>query len=247
MKNKKGIYKIVNLKSGKFYLGSTKNLKKRKREHFWALKKNEHNNPYLQNSFNKHGEKHFKFKIIEFVEDKEKLLSVEQRYLDKTDACNRNVGYNINEIASGGGLYGEDNPNYGKPMSEEQKRKISKTLMGHEVSKETRRKMSKNRKGKCIGEHNHNYGKPVSKERRKHQSEIMKGRYEGANNPSAKAVVQLSKNGIFIKEYKTMTKAAKENNTYKSGICQCCKDKQNTCGGFKWQYLEDYEQEGDVA
>ncbi|MFW5872282.1 MAG: GIY-YIG nuclease family protein [bacterium] len=247
MKNKKGIYKIINLENGKFYLGSTKNLKKRKREHFWALRKNRHNNPYLQNSFNKHGKEKFKFKIVKIVKNESDLLDVEQKYLDKTKSYDRKIGYNINEIASGGGLYGENNPNYGKPMSKEQKKKISETLMGHKVSKETRKKMSQNRKGKFAGKNNPNYGKTLSEKRKKKQSEVMKGRYKGAKNPSARAVVQLDKNENFIAYHKTMTQAAKGNGAYKSGICLCCKRKQNTCGGFKWQYAENYKKECDIA
>ena len=183
MSKNMGIYKILNLENGKFYLGSSNNLKKRKREHFWALKEGKHDNPYLQNAFNKYGEEKFVFEVIEYVYKEENLRLIEQNYLDKYDACNRDIGYNINKYASGGGLIGEDNPNYGKPMSEEQKQKIRETMIGRKYSLERRRNMSKGRKGKCIGKNHPMYGKPVSEARRKHQSKIMKGRYAGENNP----------------------------------------------------------------
>jgi hypothetical protein len=49
-------------------------------------------------------------------------------------------------------------------------------------SEETRRKISKSRKGKCTGKDNPNYGKSPSEEQRKKQSEGMKGKYAGKNN-----------------------------------------------------------------
>jgi formylmethanofuran dehydrogenase subunit E len=45
-------------------------------------------------------------------------------------------------------VLGEKNHFYGKKHSEEMKKQISKTLMGHPVSEETRRKMSLKKMGK---------------------------------------------------------------------------------------------------
>ena len=42
-----GIYKIVNLQTGKYYVGSTKDFKKRKQTHFSGLKNNYHPNKHL--------------------------------------------------------------------------------------------------------------------------------------------------------------------------------------------------------
>ncbi len=44
---------------------------------------------------------------------------------------------------------GKNHPNHGTSMSEEQKEKISATLMGHPVSEEVREKMSNAKKGKA--------------------------------------------------------------------------------------------------
>lgn len=75
------IYKITNLVNGKSYIGSTiRPLYKRKYEHFSELRNNEHCNTYLQRSFNKYGEKNFKFEILEilkFPETYSKLLQCE--------------------------------------------------------------------------------------------------------------------------------------------------------------------------
>jgi group I intron endonuclease len=47
------------------YVGSTRSLKKRLLEHLNTLKKNKHDNPRMQNIFNKYGIKEFYFSILE--------------------------------------------------------------------------------------------------------------------------------------------------------------------------------------
>ena len=52
---KSGIYQIKNLVNEKIYVGSAINLYQRKCEHFSDLRKNIHDNPHLQSSYNKYG------------------------------------------------------------------------------------------------------------------------------------------------------------------------------------------------
>lgn len=59
------IYKIVNLVNGHFYVGSTKNFKKRKVRHLRDLNRGEHHSIYLQRAYNKYGVDNFKFEVIE--------------------------------------------------------------------------------------------------------------------------------------------------------------------------------------
>jgi group I intron endonuclease len=75
-----GIYQIVNSINGKYYIGSSENLEKRKLRHFNELKKNRHHNIYLQRAYNKHGNI-FKFEILELIES-EKLFEREQYYIN---------------------------------------------------------------------------------------------------------------------------------------------------------------------
>ena len=49
------IYKIINIKNGKFYLGSSNNFKQRVKRHKRDLKFNRHHNIYLQRIYNKYG------------------------------------------------------------------------------------------------------------------------------------------------------------------------------------------------
>lgn len=51
-----GIYKILNTKNNKVYIGQTKDYDKRIREHLQYLKNNTHQNKYLQRTYNSIGE-----------------------------------------------------------------------------------------------------------------------------------------------------------------------------------------------
>lgn len=62
--NKSGIYKLI-IKDN-FYIGSSKNLYYRLREHLSKLRANTHKNPHLQNCFNKYEENEFICEIVEY-------------------------------------------------------------------------------------------------------------------------------------------------------------------------------------
>lgn len=58
------IYKITCTVTGKFYVGSAISFYKRAKEHKNSLLRGNHNNPYLQNCFNKYGKDYFTMEII---------------------------------------------------------------------------------------------------------------------------------------------------------------------------------------
>ena len=124
----KGIYKITCLVNGKFYIGSSINLKRRHYWHFHALHLNHHHNKHLQKSYNRHGKEQFIFEIIEFFPNnyiQQEVLIKEQKYLDELAPWKRKVGYNMCK-------------NVGSPAGQ----------IKYVCSKETRELMSKSRKGK---------------------------------------------------------------------------------------------------
>lgn len=90
-------------------------------------------------------------------------------------------------------------------------------------------------------------GVKMSEESKKKMSEVRKerGTFAGANNPSAKPVIQLDKDTLkFIAEYECTSYAAKAIGIKSSGnIRMCCKNRNRTCGGYKWMYKADYEKE----
>ena len=206
-KNISGIYKITCTVTGKFYIGSAKDIYLRLARHKSDLGRNVHHNILLQRAVNKYGKDVFEFEILEFVDDTESLLKREQHYLDTLNPCDINVGFNL--VAKAG-------LTPSGPLSEETKAKISKTLTGHKHTEETKLKISQGNKGKSLSEEHYNkwqagraryiekYGHPLlgkkkSKESIEKWRESIKDykiteetrakmslKQKGSNNPSAK-------------------------------------------------------------
>lgn len=95
-----GIYKITNEINGKCYIGSSKHIEKRWKEHIRELNKNKHANIFLQSDWNKYGKNLFKFEILEITGEEERY-EIEQSYLDSVKPFyHTNNGYNINEYST---------------------------------------------------------------------------------------------------------------------------------------------------
>lgn len=88
-----GVYKITNKVNGKFYIGSSNDIKYRWSQHKTQLKKRTHGNPYLQNAWNKYGENNFIFEIIEICSPNIQFER-EQYYLNTLKPFEE-YGYNI--------------------------------------------------------------------------------------------------------------------------------------------------------
>ncbi len=124
---KAGIYFIINLYTGMIYVGSAINFKERRRNHYKALNGNYHGNKYLQAAWNIYGEEAFQFTIVEIVEDVSRLLEIEQLWIEASDCCNSEIGYNLNPTAGS---------NLGIKWSDDYKEKMSLVLKGKIKSKE---------------------------------------------------------------------------------------------------------------
>jgi hypothetical protein len=95
-----GIYEIRNIVNNKVYIGCSSNIKIRWRTHKTKLRAGTHENSYLQRAFNKNGEEKFQFKIIEEVNIDDKLVNIEQKWLDDTKCYERDKGYNLAQRGS---------------------------------------------------------------------------------------------------------------------------------------------------
>ena len=98
------IYKIENLINHKKYIGLTNNKERRRARYFTDLKRNQHDNSFLQKEFNIYGEENFIF-TIEFEGDitSEEISNKEKEFIKFYDSYKN--GYNQNE----GGNFGPSN------------------------------------------------------------------------------------------------------------------------------------------
>lgn len=163
-----GIYKIINIKSNKIYLGSSIDIEKRFKRHKNDLLKNKHTNIHLQREYNKYGLNKFKFVVIQICNEVE-LREVEQSYLDEIFEIENfnNMYYNIG-LKSCGGDNLTNNPNRDIIIN-----KIRKGLIDR-YKNETEEER-KYRIENITGENNPNYGNKWNKKQKSRMSKQRKG------------------------------------------------------------------------
>lgn len=92
------VYAIINIATGKVYIGSTCRFSDRFREHRRLLNLNEHHSKKLQHSFNFHGTKQFQMRVVEYVCVPEMIYEREQFWIDRHGFKNT---YNMAPMAQG--------------------------------------------------------------------------------------------------------------------------------------------------
>lgn len=141
-----GVYKLTNIVTKKYYIGSSVNIHKRIIDHFSKLKRKIHHSKKFQNSYNKYGKSNFVHEVLEYCEI-EKLQEKEQYYLDLM--FNKNC---LNILKEAYTASGENHPRFGIKHTQESRDKIklarSKQIISH--SPETRIKMGLSGKGKIV-------------------------------------------------------------------------------------------------
>lgn len=182
-----GIYCIENTINGKKYIGSSIHVYKRRNRHFSQLKNNKHKNTKLQMSYNKHGKDVFIFHVLEFVDDKTKLIEREQYYIN-----NEKPWFNINLIA---------NSSLGVKRSEETKEKVRQANLGLKHP-EWRNKIKSESQG---GDNHWTKNKKFSHESKVKMSESHKKLYQnGYKNPVAKAIIELNSDGEILNRWSSL-------------------------------------------
>lgn len=256
-----GIYEIVNLVTGKRYIGSAVDIKKRWNMHKFQLRNNKHHCKYLQRSWNKYGKSCFSFDVL-YKCHKSECVFYEQIWIDFE-------GYE--------NLYNE-NPKAGSSLgykhSDEAKRKNQIAKKGYSVIQidmrgniigryesinEATRKTgissghifySVNRYVKCRdtmfvkSEENIEFALQKNKE----ICEAQKVATAINGKKSSKPVYQIDKQtNQIIKKWDSARDVERELKINCGHISTCALGKSKSAGGYIWYYVDDLTYEiGDI-
>lgn len=213
-----GIYKITS-PTKKIYIGRSVHILSRWRAYKLLHCKGQR---LLYNSFKKYGFENHICEIIEVCAELE-LNNKEKYYIELFQSFNSQYGMNLKE----GGNYAKlsletkikiGNSNRGKKNSIEARKKIGDKNRGKKLSQETKDKISKNSAKIHLG-------KFMSKETRLKMSESKK-----------KPILQYTKQGIFIKEWASLTEASGYYKYSFGTISDVCSNKRKSANGFVWKY-----------
>lgn len=132
-----GIYKIINKVNGKYYVGSSTDIKTRWNNHRKELRRKSHDNKHMERAWHKYGGDNFQFVIIEKVSP-EQLTLAEQKHLDICKEYPK-ASYNM--------AYDAIAPNRGRQASPGTRLKLSISHMGIKHTPESKLKISNSRVG----------------------------------------------------------------------------------------------------
>lgn len=249
--NKSGVYMIKNILNGNKYIGSTTCFKQRLKQHLSDLRNNKHHSPHLQAAWNKYGEKHFVFQILETCEPiKDTLLFIEQKYLDLKPEYN----ILINAYSCLGRRFSKEKTNEitSKRIENGWREKVQKPVLQYDL------------KGNFIKRFNSikEASDEIGKGKRSAIIECCKGNFTRAGNyiwkyendgkeitirfpKYFKKIIQKDLNGNSISIFNSAAEAAdnlikflsnKTRRTVMTAISMCARGISKTAYGYKWEY-----------
>lgn len=248
-----GLYLLTCKVNGKVYVGETLNLYDRISEHRCS-ENHEDNEQVIHLAIRKYGWRNFHVEVLVSFDPenitKEELIDIEERYIAKYDATNKEIGYNILKrgtsrkgyktsdetkaklsLANKDKRCGSKNPMFGKMVSEETKLKISLANKGRKHTEKTIVKMSgyNNPFYKKTGKDHPCWGKKKSQEAKEKSASFHR-----------KPIYQLDLiSGERIKLWPCAADAGKlfgTGGSHRKNINRALKCKQRSAYGFKWQY-----------
>jgi group I intron endonuclease len=194
------IYKVTNKINGKIYIGKTlKSIDIRKKQHLYNRSKLKHITFYK--ALNKYHPKNFKWEIIKECNNETNLNYYEKYYISLFDSVKRGYNDSYGGEGSSGRICKEEtrekiseknkgNIAWNKGHNKETDDRIffySKALIGHEVSKSTRKKMSNSAKKRANTEkhkiHFINMMKSDDVNKKRKNTIIKNGSFKNNNNP----------------------------------------------------------------
>lgn len=239
-----GIYKITS-PSGKVYIGSSMNIKKR----FDTYKRMHHKNQiHLYRSMLKYGTDTHNFEVIVECDFKD-LFYFERCFQEIYNSVDKGLNceyVNTNEkpklrseevrkkiSKSKTGFKHSENAkikisNYAKNRPQEVRDKIGEKHKGKRISDETKLKMSLAELGK---KHSNETKLKISLNNRKPML--------GKISPFRKSIMQFNLKGEFLNKFESLTSAELKTNTSRSCIRKCCNKKLKTANKFIWRWIKD--------
>lgn len=209
-KNLSGIYLIRNILNGKVYIGKSVNIYARVKRHISSLtlaKKHEENQ-HLINAWLKYGKENFSYCVVEVCKQ-EQLKERELFWMTYYGAINPKLGYNKRLDSSGGMIPHKETI---KKLSDAQNKRFSDPKERLKVSKRSKKFWKEN---------------PDRKREMSLKLKELKQKY---------TFLQLSEEGVLIKEYNTVDDIIKENPTYKwQNIYSVCNGYKKRIYGYKWE------------
>lgn len=150
----------------------------------------------LTKAINKYGKNNFSRKILQYANNKDELNELEKYYIDKFNAIESDMYYNIAE-----GGYGNPMAGLTDEQKEEYRKKMSEAHKGKQLSEETKSKLRKA-----------NLGKHHTEETKAKLSEALKGKYTGRQlSDEHKAKLSEAHKGMeFSDEHKAKIRKAKK-------------------------------------
>ncbi len=214
-KGQSGIYLIRNLVNNKVYIGKSKCIYKRIKQHVTQLNtKSKDENPHLINAWHKYGRKNFTYIVLEYLPLDEEILSQKELfYMIHYDSLNSKKGYNLRCDTSTGLI-----------VKEETKQKL---------------KNSRNLRNEKFPNMNKEVGIKSSLFW-KNNPDILKQMSEKVANK-----IRIYKIGKFnynteelIEIYNTRKELQEKNpDYYTQAILGCCSGVKKSYRGYKWKYI----------
>lgn len=222
------IYKAINIKNGKVYIGKTCNFKERKWHHERCYQKDD---CIFHRAIEKYGKENFSWEIIDQTSSYEMANILEKEYIIKFNSYKPN-GYNMAKGGDGGSMWNA------RPV-------VCLTYDGEYVKRYDSASETKN-----DGFHDSEVLMSCKDSRHSCKNHIFMfedeytkygaRKYKKPDNNCKKAIIQCDLNGNFIKEFSSIQEASKETRTNRTGISGVLTGKYKSSNGYIFVYKENF-------